>query len=269
MSTTDLKSKKLFIVLLVLVLIVIVYGILFKYLGANSQDGKMHLLKLVLLGVFTFLILVTGLKYFFNYSLVEEQEESNQANGMEKGELSKENSMDDNRLLFNNEKTNGELGMDNDGGGTKEVFHIGDNIYTYDEAKIICNAYDGDLADYSQIEKAYSSGAEWCSYGWSKGQMALYPTQKLTYDKLKKIKGLENSCGRPGINGGYIKNPNARFGVNCFAVKGKPSTKERQEMIHGKMELPKTENAKKLDFYKRNINKIVKKPFNKNKWSFF
>ena len=47
-------------------------------------------------------------------------------------------------------------------------------------------------------------------------------------------------------------------------------TKERQEMkFNREIKLPKTENSKKLDFYKRNINKIVKKPFNRNKWSFF
>ena len=40
-----------------------------------------------------------------------------------------------------------------------------------------------------------------------KDQMALYPTQKKTYNKLQTIKGHEHDCGRPGINGGYIANP--------------------------------------------------------------
>ena len=265
-NTEDLKNKKLFIILLVLVLIVVVYGVIFKYLGVDSSDKKMHFIKLLLLGLFTFLILVNGLKYFFNFELVDkvEEEENN-----EKSQEKKQPNMDDSRLLFNNRVTNDEL-SNSRAGGNKEVFHIGDNIYTYNEAKMICNAYDGDLADYTQLENAYKSGAEWCSYGWAKGQMALYPTQKLTYEKLKKIPGLENSCGRPGINGGYIKNPKVRFGVNCFASKGSPSTKERQEMkFNSEIKLPKTENSKKLDFYKRNINKIVKKPFNRNKWSFF
>jgi hypothetical protein len=31
--------------------------------------------------------------------------------------------------------------------------------------------------------------------------MALFPTQKETWDKLQKIKGHEHDCGRPGING--------------------------------------------------------------------
>ena len=144
---------------------------------------------------------MNGLKYFFNYEIVDSQEEKENT---EESQDNKPSNMDDSRLLFNNRATNDKLNNSRQG-GNKEVFHIGDNIYTYNEAKMICNAYDGELADYSQVENAYKSGAEWCSYGWSKGQMALYPTQKLTYEKLKKIPGLENSCGRPGINGGYIR----------------------------------------------------------------
>ena len=262
-----MKQKDMFIVLIVLVVIVLVYGFLFKYLGGiDAGNSSMHLLKIFLLGVFTFLVLVNGLKYFFDYDIIEVPED--ESNKVTEEVIKEENKIKDDRLMFSNE---GDDSL-NQMGTQKEVFHIGDNIYTYDEAKVICNAYDGDLANYDQIEQAYNSGAEWCSYGWSKDQMALYPTQKLTYEKLKKIPGLENSCGRPGINGGYIKNPKVRFGVNCYGIKGSPSTKERQEMMFQKnqqINLPKTENAKKLDFYKRNIRKIVKKPFNKNKWSLY
>ena len=150
-----------------------------------------------------------------------------------------------------------------------EVFHIGDNVYTYEEAKLLCNAHDGELASYEQIEKAYNNGAEWCSYGWSKDQMALFPTQKKTYNELKKYPESKNNCGRPGINGGYIDNPNARFGVNCFAKKLKPSDTERREMNATNVVIPKTKKNNKLDFYKRNIHKIVKRPFNSDKWSAF
>ena len=53
------------------------------------------------------------------------------------------------------------------------------------------------------------------------------------YDKWKKlqnIKGHENDCGRPGINGGFIDNPNARFGVNCYGHKPKMTPEERELM---------------------------------------
>ena len=148
----DLKNKNLFIILLVLVLIVVVYGLIFKYLGVDSSDGKMHFIKLLLFGLFTFLVLVNGLKYFFNYELVENVEEEK----VDEPEQDKETKVDDSRLLFNNRATNDELSNSRKG-GKKEVFHIGDNVYTFDEAKMICNAYDGELADYSQIENAYKS----------------------------------------------------------------------------------------------------------------
>ena len=35
-------------------------------------------------------------------------------------------------------------------------------------------------------------------------------------EKNKKKIGHENDCGRPGVNGGYIANTNAKYGVNCF-----------------------------------------------------
>jgi hypothetical protein len=46
-----------------------------------------------------------------------------------------------------------------------EVFNISNNLYTYDDAKSICSAYDASLATYDQIEKSYNGGGEWCSRG--------------------------------------------------------------------------------------------------------
>ncbi|NBO20084.1 MAG: hypothetical protein EBV03_12865, partial [Proteobacteria bacterium] len=43
----------------------------------------------------------------------------------------------------------------------KEVFHISNNLYTYNDAKSICKSYDAELATYEQIENAYNNGAEW------------------------------------------------------------------------------------------------------------
>ena len=51
--------------------------------------------------------------------------------------------------------------------------------------------------------------------------MAYFPTQYDKWKKLQTIKGHENDCGRPGINGGFIDNPNVRFGINCFGYKPK------------------------------------------------
>jgi hypothetical protein len=99
------------------------------------------------------------------------------------------------------------------------VFNISENKYTYREAYELCKSFGGSLATYDQIETAYNAGAEWCNYGWSAGQMAFFPTQKATYDRLAKNPYTKNACGRPGINGGYMANPNIRFGVNCYGIK--------------------------------------------------
>ena len=68
----------------------------------------------------------------------------------------------------------------------KQVFNIPGNYYNYENAKALCKAYGSSLASYDQIEEAYNSGAEWCNYGWSANQLALFPTQKKTYNNLQK-----------------------------------------------------------------------------------
>ena len=97
-----------------------------------------------------------------------------------------------NKSCENDNNSNG--GSSQNGHG--EVFHVPNNIYNYEEAKAICKAYDSELATYDQIEDAYNKGANWCSYGWSEGQLALFPTQKNVYDDLQKNKGHENDCGQ-------------------------------------------------------------------------
>ena len=242
----------------VLIAVIIVYAIVFNYLGVTHEIPEtiksgpgVKMFELLLWAVFLFLIFVNALQYFFEIDFKASISDLFGNNPQVKLGVSPNKSFEDNLKK-------------------KEVFHIGDNIYTYGEAKLICEAHDGELASYEQLESAYEKGAEWCSYGWSKDQMALYPTQKKTYNKLKNDPTTKNNCGRPGINGGYIANKNARFGVNCFASKNKPSDVERREMDSTTLpSVPMSKENKKLDFYKRNIHKIVKKPFNSAKWSSF
>jgi len=107
-----------------------------------------------------------------------------------------------------------------------EVFHIADNTFTYDEAQAVCAAYDAQLASLEQILDAYNHGAEWCGYGWSAGGMALYPTQKSTWDALQQESDQtkRTACGRPGVNGGYF-DPASKFGVNCYGIKPQGNVK--------------------------------------------
>ena len=39
-----------------------------------------------------------------------------------------------------------------------EVFHVGNNKYTYDDAKAICKSYNAELATYQQVENSYKNG---------------------------------------------------------------------------------------------------------------
>jgi hypothetical protein len=151
----------------------------------------------------------------------------------------------------------------------KQVFNIPGNYYSYDNAKALCTAYGAELATYEQIEDAYNKGAEWCNYGWSANQLALFPTQKNTYDNLQNIKGHENDCGRIGINGGYIANPNVKFGVNCYGNKPK-ITEEEDELMKTSSPYPETKEdmlfQKKVDALKNNLDQILVSPFNYNTW---
>jgi len=153
----------------------------------------------------------------------------------------------------------------------EQVFNIPSNIFNYEDARALCSAYGARLATYNEIEDAYEKGGEWCNYGWSENQQILFPTQKDTYDKLQGIKGHENDCGRQGINGGYIANPHARFGVNCYGHKPKITTTEQQMMDNANSPYPLSAEdivlQKKVDFFKANLNNILISPFNSSYWS--
>ena len=154
----------------------------------------------------------------------------------------------------------------------KQVFNVPGNYYTYPNAKALCQAYGAELATYKQVEDAYENNGEWCNYGWSDGQMALFPTQHSTFDNLQKIKGHENDCGRPGVNGGFIDNPNVRFGVNCYGNKPK-ITSESEKLMETTSPYPQTMEdivfQKRVDFWKTRVDEILVSPFNFDAWSSF
>ena len=151
-----------------------------------------------------------------------------------------------------------------------QVFNIPGNYYGYEEAATLCQAYDARLAKYDEVEKSYNEGGEWCNYGWSDGQMALFPTQAETYKNLQTISGHENDCGRPGVNGGYIANPNVRFGVNCYGKKPKMTDKEK-ELMETTTPYPLTEKDilkdEQIKYWKQKLDNILVSPFNYKNWS--
>ena len=144
------------------------------------------------------------------------------------------------------------------------------NEYTYDDAKAICKAYGNRLATYKEIEKAYDNGADWCNYGWSENQMAFYPTQYKKWKELQTKKGHEHDCGRPGINGGFMKNPNIHFGVNCYGKKPEMTHEEQHRMKEVNvvpMSKKEQELEEKTKLFKNNLKNILVSPFNKDRWS--
>lgn len=147
----------------------------------------------------------------------------------------------------------------------KEVFHISNQDFTYEQAKCKCKAYNGRLATKSEIIKAYNQGADWCTYGWSAGQTAYYPTQKCTWDKLQRGDPKHRyDCGKPGVNGGFFANPKLKFGVNCYGIKPKGEiVQEKAPVCKGKefCNLNINYNAS----HKLDTDEIA--PFNDKQWS--
>tara|TARA_B100001093_G_scaffold455421_1_gene465593 strand:- start:213 stop:1076 length:864 start_codon:yes stop_codon:yes gene_type:complete len=152
---------------------------------------------------------------------------------------------------------------------SKEVFHLPQNIYKYKDAKAVCKAYDSELADIKDVQKAHKDGAEWCSYGWSKNQMALFPTQHKTWEKLQKTDKYKNICGRPGVNGGYIEDANRKYGVNCYGYKPEINSKNRKYMDNLTLYPNNINNVKdkEMQYYKDNIHNIIVAPFNSSEWN--
>jgi len=155
--------------------------------------------------------------------------------------------------------------------GGQQVFNISKNSYTYYDAEPLCKALGSELATYEQVKKAYSQGADWCNYGWVKGQMAVYPTQKSTWDTLQT--GPEKnrlSCGRPGLNGGYFDNPELRFGVNCYGNKPEQKDHDATAVASGEgapLSPGELEQEKKVAKYRGEVNYISVLPWNKTAWS--
>lgn len=151
----------------------------------------------------------------------------------------------------------------------KEVFNIADNKYKYSDAEPLCKAYGAELATYDQVKDAWNKGADWCNYGWVKGQAAIYPTQEETYKKLQAgPEDQKGACGITGINGGYFDNPDLRFGVNCYGNKpGKTDADERAQMKPRNMTNDALEYDRKVQEYKHDIYEIPISPFSPNKWA--
>ncbi len=153
--------------------------------------------------------------------------------------------------------------------GKKEVFNVSSNRYTYSDAEPLCRALGAQLATYDQVKDAFDKGGDWCNYGWTKGQLALFPTQKETYEKLQLgPEGQRMACGKPGLNGGHFDNPDLRFGVNCYGMKPPQSQHDASKESKGAPISPSAlEFDKKVSQYKSESDNIGIMPFREGAWS--
>lgn len=244
-------------IILLIIIIIILYILFFSYLVADNDSyekeglnyGKFFGILFVIL--LLFLLIINALQTIFSINISAYIE----------GVFSPTTKLD----IVVNENTPPlpSIGFKN------QVFNIPGNQYNYANAKALCAAYGAKLATYSQVEDAYNKGGEWCNYGWSEGQMALFPTQQKTFAHLQTIPGHEHDCGRPGVNGGYIANPNIRFGVNCYGYKPKMSSEE-EELMENTTPYPETAKElafqKMVDYWKTQVQTILVSPFNYKDW---
>jgi hypothetical protein len=232
--------------------------------GTNNSSSTSsfitNFLTYTILVIFIILLLINGIQYYFGVDIVTKIKELFHKKTDEDKDIKKDDQTGGKKIFPRVKKPVIK----------EEVYNIPGNYFNYDDAKTLCQAQGARLATYSEVEDAYNSGAEWCNYGWSEGQMALFPTQQTTYDGLQKIKGHENDCGRPGVNGGYMANPEIQYGVNCYGYKPK-MTKEEEELMNTSTPYPKTEKdlemERRVNYWKTKLDEILVSPFNYTSWS--
>lgn len=262
LANTNVNTNAKLIMVAVLTLAIMLYYIVFSSLpgdgmgsAPSGSSSGAKLLEIIMWGTFVVLLMVNGYQYFFNTNIVTSLSDV---------------FSDKPKVDITVQQPEGEMSSVPQLRYFKQVFHVPGNEYTYDDAKDVCKAFDARLASYDEVEKAYDNGGEWCSYGWSDKQMALFPTQKKTWNRLQQIKGHENDCGRPGINGGFIANPDVRFGINCYGFKPKITAAEADDMKTASI-YPKTlkdlQQQQKVAHWQTKVNDIIVSPFNNDVWS--
>ena len=254
-------------VIIILIVVAIIYIFMFMSLGESNlvpssdiiANSGSNSITIILISFFILLIFINGFQYFFGMDIVAKLK--NLFTNNPQVDILLDTSSND---LLNDSNAVPQILM------RKQVFNIPENDFVYSDAKALCKAHGARLATYGEVESAYRDGGEWCNYGWSDGQMALFPTQQKTFDKLRSIEGHENDCGRPGVNGGHIANPAIKFGVNCYGYKPR-MTKQEEELMATRPIYPKTlkdiamEN--RVNYWKDKLTEISVSPFNHNTWS--
>ena len=153
--------------------------------------------------------------------------------------------------------------------GGQQVFNVSSNKYTYYDAEPLCKALGAELATYDQVKEAWSKGADWCNYGWVKGQMAVYPTSQETYTKAQAGPESERTqCGVAGVNGGYFDNPELRYGVTCYGKKPANNLANSADVARNTPTSPEAlAYDKKVAEFKQQAATIAILPNNSTSWN--
>ena len=275
----NIKVSFILLLSLVIIIYIVLFSIVNKGGNTNGTSGKSYSILALELFLWVALIVVlyvniknyndenydfqTSIKNLLNSKMTEMDVKVSENNN-NKCEQEKEKEKEKEK------EQEQEKEKDTVNDAEKEVFHIPSNTYTYKQAHDMCKTLNARLATYDEVERAYNNGANWCSYGWSEDQLALFPTQKKVYNELKKIKGHKNDCGRPGINGGFMANPHIKFGVNCFGKKPKKNAISDTYM-HSINHSPaiNEDDLNSEDEMKKTLEEMLIAPFNKDKWSTF
>ena len=163
--------------IIILVIVIILYVVLFMSLGDStptsssdevSNSGSGTITKLVV-AFFIILMIINGFQYLFGVDIVAKLK--NVFTGRPQVDIT----VDTSRIEASKNDVPQILLR-------KQVFNIPKNNFVYSDAKALCSAYGARLATYKEVDEAYRDGGEWCNYGWSEGQMVLFPTQQKTFD---------------------------------------------------------------------------------------
>lgn len=259
------KNMKVSVVVL-LIVVVAIYIAVFMVVGNNSENEGKNIILIILevaLWVLLIYIVYINIKGSDDNDVDFSTSVDNLLN-KDVAELNIDVSLNSKKNINDDKTQDKPEDMITESTSSGEVFHIAGNIFTYEDARKTCSSYGARLATYNEIEKAYNNGANWCSYGWSEDQMAYFPTQQKVINELKKIPGHEHSCGRQGVNGGFIDNPNVKFGANCFGKKPNATQKDKDYM-HSVNHTPAIDKI--LEDSKELLSKYIIAPFNKDKWN--
>jgi hypothetical protein len=231
------------------VVIPVVVGSVVAFLAYNTQYSN---IELVLFAFFMVVMLTVGLNYFLGV----------QVNASLTNALSTPNL---NMTIASSEASTGQPDASSKKNESsswfskKQVFHVPGN-FDYKSAKSLCKAYGGKLASFDDMAKAYKNGADWCDYGWSEENMALYPTQYKTWQMYQNT-DRKDLCGRPGLNGGYNYDLSQPLGANCFGPK--PAQIDPLPQPPHVLD----SDAASVYYWKSQLSSFKPSPFNYDSWN--